>query len=114
MGLAAEKHLHNLIKTIAKPEMTIADFYQTANKEIDKLGYKNLDFRGNVGHSIEKHIDKRQYIENGNQSRLGDIPLFTFEPHIMQKNGNFGFKHENIYYFENGKIRELGSVSFFS
>lgn len=110
-GLAAEKHLHNFIKEIAKPEMIIDDLYQEANREIIKLGYKNLDFRGNIGHSIERHINDRRYIERGNKSILGDLPLFTFEPHIVAKNSKFGFKHENIYYFENAKIKVLGNAS---
>jgi hypothetical protein len=33
---------------------------------------------------------------------------FTFEPHISQHGGRWGFKHENIYYFDNsGAVMEL-------
>ena len=33
--------------------------------------------------------------------------LFTFEPHNQKKKKKYGFKFENIYYFENGSVREL-------
>jgi hypothetical protein len=55
------------------------------NASIESLGYKNLDFNKNLGHSIEKR--KRIYIERGNNKTLKEVGLFTFEPHIQKKRG---------------------------
>ena len=79
------------------------------NQSIETMRYKNLDFRGNLGHSIEKRLDDRRYIEANNQTMLGDCNMFTFEPHICRTNDTWGFKMENIYYFENDKATPLGS-----
>ena len=79
------------------------------NESVETVGYKNLDFRGNLGHSIEKHVDDRRYIEANNQMALGDCAMFTFEPHICRIDDPWGFKMENIYFFQNGKAITLGS-----
>ncbi|MGF6245535.1 hypothetical protein P3T42_007313 [Paraburkholderia sp. GAS38] len=64
--------------------------------------------RREAHHSICQHRDDRQYIEAGNHRRLGEVACFTFEPHISQHGGRWGFKHENIYYFDNsGAVMEL-------
>lgn len=49
----------------------------------------------------------RIYIEKGNQICLGEVHYFTFEPHISVQGSKYGYKRENIYYFENGEIKEL-------
>ena len=77
------------------------------NDIIHNLGYKNLDFLGNLGHSIEINKQDRIYIERGNHNKLGDIKMFTFEPHISKIGSKYGFKKENIYFFENEKLKEL-------
>ena len=45
--------------------------------------------------------------EKGNTTRLGDVAYFTFEPHISVPGFKFGYKKENIYYFEDGELKEL-------
>lgn len=70
-------------------------------------GFINLDFMGNLGHSIVRKKDDRIYIEKGNAAKLGDVEFFTFEPHISRPDSVFGYKKENIYYFENGALTEL-------
>lgn len=77
-GINAEKKLHAFMESIVTPSLTMHDLHKQANAKIEELGYVNLDFKSNLGHSIEKHIDQRRYIEFGNQTRLGDVPLFTF------------------------------------
>lgn len=62
---------------------------------------------GNLGHSIVKQKNDRIYIEKGNKSKLDDVALFTFEPHISISGSKYGYKRENIYYFEDGRIKEL-------
>ena len=98
-----------LLIEIATPQTSMHDLYCAINQSIEDRGYRNLDFRGNLGHSIEKHLDDRRFIEGNNQDKLGDCELFTFEPHICGTDGLWGFKRENIYYFEDGKAKPLGS-----
>ena len=62
---------------------------------------------GNLGHSIVRQKSDRVYIEKGNKTTLGDVAYFTFEPHISIPNSKYGYKRENIYYFDNGVIKEL-------
>ena len=77
------------------------------NGVIEQKGFINLDFMGNLGHSIVKQKNERIYIEKGNTSCLGEVSFFTFEPHISVKNSRYGYKKENIYYFKDGKLKEL-------
>ncbi len=39
--------------------------------------------------------------------QLGDVNYFTFEPHISVTGSMYGYKRENINYFDNGAIKEL-------
>lgn len=71
-------------------------------------GYKNLDFMGNLGHSIERPLERRLWFDDENHAELGSVGMFTFEPHIRRVGGKWGVKHENIYYFAaDGRLREL-------
>ncbi len=51
--------------------------------------------------------DDRVYIEKGNNTKLGDVGYFTFEPHISVDGSKYGFKREDIYYFDNEVLKEL-------
>ena len=108
-GVKIEKKLHKIMQTVVTPQTTMHELFVAINREIQNMEYVNLDFRRNLGHSIEKDINARRYIEEGNHTCLGDVPLFTFEPHIRHKDGQWGFKRENIYYFEKGEIFTLGN-----
>jgi Xaa-Pro aminopeptidase len=98
-GIAFERELHVRMIEATTPDMRFMDLFDFANALIASRGFENLDFLGNVGHSIETTRERRRYIEKGNAMRFGDIRLFTFEPHIRKIGGAWGFKHENIYYF---------------
>ena len=52
------------------------------NEYIKEEGYINLDFMGNLGHSIVRRKDDRVYIKKSNNIKLGNVNYFTFEPHI--------------------------------
>ena len=52
-----------------------------------------------MGHSIAKRLQDRVYVMDGNHMELAQVPCFTFEPHVMAKNQQWGFKHENILFF---------------
>ena len=108
-GIRTERELHSLMTEIATPETSMHELHSVFNESIETMGYKNLDYRGNLGHTIEKHLDERRYIEANNQALLGDCDMFTFEPHICRMDETWGFKMENIYYFENAKAIPLGS-----
>lgn len=106
-GLEMEELLHDKLRRLAAPETSFEELYYRINELIDQSGFVNLDFMGNLGHSIVKKKEDRIYIEKGNTAKLSDVSFFTFEPHICKKNSVYGFKKENIYYFENGVLREL-------
>ncbi|WNQ10810.1 M24 family metallopeptidase [Paenibacillus aurantius] len=103
-GIHAEKELHKAFIDYVKPDMTFEQVYLHMNEVIDQLGYINLDFSGNLGHTIECHKDHRKYFEMGNKAKLMDGSYFTFEPHIKLKDGAYGYKWEDIYYFDNGEL----------
>lgn len=106
-GLLMEEYLHEQMCKFVSPETTFEELYYYINNVIIEKGYVNLDFLGNLGHSIVKDKNDRVYIEKGNYTYLGDVRYFTFEPHISIPGSKYGYKKENIYYFDNGVIKEL-------
>ncbi len=106
-GLEMEKKLHNKMTEIVSREMTFEELYYRMNDYIREEGYINLDFMGNLGHSIVRKKEDRIYIEKGNYVKIGDVSFFTFEPHISVSGSKYGYKRENIYYFDNDVLREL-------
>ena len=106
-GLQMEDKLHAELLSFAVRETTFEELYYHMNEFIVKNGFVNLDFMGNLGHSIVKAKDDRIYIEKGNTMKLNDVKFFTFEPHIAFPNSKFGYKKENIYYFDGGRLLEL-------
>lgn len=102
------KNLHAEMVRIVKPETTFGQLFDWANVRIRESGFVNLDYKNNVGHSIESNRDARQFIQSRNSIKLGDVPFFSFEPFVRLKGGKWGFKHENIFFFnDDGTIEEL-------
>ena len=106
-GLQMEEYLHQALVDVGAPDMTFEELYYYMNELIVKEGFINLDFLGNLGHSIVKDKKDRIYTEKGNRKRLSDVRMFTFEPHISIPNSQYGYKKEDIYYFENGRLIRL-------
>ncbi len=106
-GLIMERKLHERMMEIISPYMTFEELYYLMNEYIKNKGYINLDFMGNLGHSIVRNKEDRIYIEKGNKTKLGDVSYFTFEPHISVQGSKYGYKREDIYYFDNNVIRRL-------
>ena len=107
-GFRTETKLHEALLNFARPDTTFCQLHKFANDLIIKMGFENLDFKKNLGHSIETDINRRKYIEIGNTAPLSSVDYFTFEPHIAALKSRWGFKYENIYYFDdNGIICEL-------
>lgn len=99
VGLKAQALLHQSMQDFVTPATTFGELFAFSNAQIASLGFENLDFLGNLGHSIATTRSERRYIAIGNDLPLGTVPFFTFEPHIRHINGRWGFKHEEIYYF---------------
>ena len=106
-GLQMEDLLHAELKRFATPETSFEELYYHINEMICQNGFENLDFMGNLGHSIVQRKGDRIYIEKGNTAKLSAVSLFTFEPHICRNGGKYGYKKENIYYWEDGTLFEL-------
>ena len=106
-GLQMEEKLHAELLQFAMKETTFEELYYHMNDFIVKNGFINLDFMGNLGHSIVKAKGDRVYIEKGNMQKLSDVKFFTFEPHIAFPDSKYGYKKENIYYFEKDILVEL-------
>ncbi|WP_028515296.1 M24 family metallopeptidase [Ruminococcus flavefaciens] len=106
-GLLMEEELHKELIAFATPQTTFEELYYHINKHITDRGFINLDFLGNLGHSIVKDKNNRIYTEKGNKALLSSVDYFTFEPHISVPNSKYGYKKENIYYFNSGKLIEL-------
>lgn len=100
--------LHDEMKRMVQPDMSFHELYAWTNQRIKSGGFENLDFLGNVGHSIATRREDRQYIQADNRVKLRDVPFFTFEPHVREVGGRWGFKRENIFFFnEYGSVEEL-------
>jgi Xaa-Pro aminopeptidase len=107
-GLIVEAGLHAFLHSYAQPDLTFDHLFRVLNARIDSAGYENLDFQKNLGHSIEQRLSDRVYIERGNFRKLKEVSLFTFEPHIRRRGGQWRFKYENIYFVaKDGSIQEL-------
>lgn len=107
-GMKIESLLHDAMLSFVSPTTTFHELHEFGNAEILRHGFENLDFQGNLGHSIVSQREDRLYIEPANHRTLGSVPFFTFEPHVREAGGKWGFKHEEIYYFDsNGRIRVL-------
>lgn len=102
------ENLHAEVLHFARPETTYHELFEWTNQQIAAVGFENLDFLGNVGHTISARREEREFITAYNCHRLSDTSFFTFEPHVRVVGGRWGFKHENIFFFNSeGRIEEL-------
>lgn len=106
-GLIMEEKLHDAMRSFVCPDTTFEELYYFINDQIRNNGYVNLDFLGNLGHSIVSEKSQRIFIEKGNHEKLSDVEAFTFEPHISLLDGKYGYKMENIYTFDGECLFEL-------
>jgi Xaa-Pro aminopeptidase len=106
-GVAVEAALHQRLLEVAYPEMTFRQLHAEIDAKLRELGFENLDFLNNYGHSIERDIDSRIFTDPRCTRRLDSVALFTFEPHIARPGSRYAFKYEEIYRFEAGRLRAL-------
>lgn len=79
-----------LIKEVACPTMTLSELHARIVTTLTAKGYENLDFMGNLGHSIEKNLDDRVWFDAASHQEMGSVGMFTFEPHIRRVGGEVG------------------------
>ena len=77
-GLRFENQLHAELRRFVDRNTTFEQLYAYMNDYIRAQGYQNLDFNGNLGHSIVKNKNHRIYIEAGNYKKLSRVRLFHF------------------------------------
>jgi Xaa-Pro aminopeptidase len=107
-GLSFLQRLHSSMRAFVTPGTSFHDLAIWTAQQLDASGFVNLDFRGNVGHSIAARREDRLYLEPGNHRPLGAVDFFTFEPHVRAIDGAWGFKHEDIFFFDDtGRLEEL-------
>jgi len=100
--------LHAQMRDFVTTRTSFGELFHWANECVQVNGFENLDFLGNVGHSIVRRREDRLYIQADNSRLLSEVPLFTFEPHVRKRGGLWGFKHENIFFFDrDGHLEEL-------
>lgn len=102
--------LHQYLVEIVHPNITFHELYMLMQEKLKQLNVEHLDFKHNFGHSIETHLDERIYIAENVYEKLGNKFLFSFEPHLRLKKGIYGFKHADIYFFQNNTIQKLGEM----
>jgi Xaa-Pro aminopeptidase len=107
-GLNFELYLHNRFKSFVDENTTFGMLHDYVEKLLEDNDYINLDYHGNFGHTIETDPKDRVTIINDEDRIISEYnkPL-TFEPHICKKNGSYGIKHENMYFFHEGKMIEV-------
>ncbi len=116
-GVETEIRLHEFMMEHARPDMKFCQLHKLVDEYLHKLGYQNLDFLSNFGHSVVDGVDSATFYELRNDPRvffdakcectLEEAGKFTFEPHIAKPGGKFGYKREDIFYFVNGSIQIL-------
>lgn len=107
-GIHFIEQLQHQMLRIAHSNMSFGQLFDWANVRIRESGFVNLDYRNNVGHSIAISREDRQFIQTNNAIKLGDAPFFSFEPFVRLKGGSWGFKHEDIFFFNHaGALEKL-------
>ena len=99
-GLRFLSQLHEEMMLWLRPEVSFHQLFQWTNVRIRESGFVNLDYRSNVGHSLESQRELRQFIQSHNHLPLSEVDFFSFEPFVRLKGGHWGFKHEDIFYFD--------------
>ena len=100
--------LHAVMPRFVTPATTFQALFEWANAHIASAGFENIDFLRNVGHSLATEGEPRRFIEAGNLTKLSEAAFFTFEPHVRALGGRWGFKHENVFFFDRtGRLEEL-------
>jgi len=74
LGFNAEYELHEAMKKFATPSTSFHELHEFVNDQIASMEFENLDFLGNVGHSIVATLKDRDFVEPGNYKELSNVP----------------------------------------
>ena len=104
-GMMLEEKLHAAFRENFSPQMTFAELHALTMELLQKNGYRNCDYHGNFGHTIEAHPDHRVTIIPEESRVIADYgkPI-TYEPHICRIGGTIGVKFENMYFWHDGEL----------
>ena len=107
-GMELEKELHRAFIGFVDESTTFSELHSFIQEILDRKGYRNCDYHGNFGHTVENDQKDRVTIIGGeNRSIVSYGKPVTFEPHICRLGGSIGIKHENMYVFAGGKMTEV-------
>jgi Xaa-Pro aminopeptidase len=107
-GMALEEELHRAFVEFVDEKTTFSELHAFTQAFLEKRGYRNCDYHGNFGHTVENDRKDRVTIVSGeDRSIVSWGRPITFEPHICRLGGNIGIKHENMYVFCDGKMTEV-------
>ena len=107
-GMELEMRLHRLFIDSIRPGMTFSALHRLIDDQVKEAGYRNCDYHGNYGHTIENDQKDRVTIAEGvDVDIIGYDKPITFEPHICRIGGTLGIKHENMYAYINGKMEDI-------
>ena len=105
-GIYFLEQLQKKMMQIVQPDTSFGQLFDWANLKIRERGFVNLDYRNNVGHSLARTREDREFIHSNNNKKLGDTSFFSFEPFVRLKGGHWGFKLEDIFYFNSAGTLE--------
>jgi len=80
--------------------------YITSDRIIESDDIITIDLSPQIGDTWGDYA-RTIIIEKGNKTKLSDVSYFTFEPHISAPGSKYGYKREDIYYFDNDTIKKL-------
>ena len=107
-GMETEMKLHRLFIDTVNENTTFEELHAVIDDFVKQEGYRNCDYHGNYGHTIENDQKDRVTIDKGvNVNIVSHHKPITFEPHICKNDGSLGIKHEIMYVFYEGKMREI-------
>lgn len=104
-GLYFLAELQRKMMSMVRPDTSFGQLFEWANLTIRQRGFVNLECQNNIGHDFARTRADRELIRANNTKKLGDTPFFSFESFVRLKGGSWGFKREDVFFFD-----ELGQI----
>ena len=106
------KETMEYIKTEIRAGMPLSEVRRLCEEKMTMLGadsfwYWDIGAFVFAGDETTVSVSGKEYITADNNMKLGDVSYFTFEPHISTDGSKYGFKREDIYYFDNEVLKKL-------
>ena len=107
-AIELEHKLHEMMRGFVSDKTTFNELYEKTRGILEREGYENCDYHDNYGHTIELHSSERVTIAAGVGEVISEHARpFTFEPHIKKKGDSIGYKLEDMYMFEGGRLVKI-------